>query len=147
MASADLASSQPRLQEVHKIRVGPPCASLKTVERPVAPIEHTVLLLTEVVDKNNAHRAAFAPVAKERTILPKVNRFKQILDRQTGLPPAAIKEDLDTHFTGILSLIRNFRNESGHPSGKIIDREQAFVLLELLPAYAKKMHQLMDFFR
>ena len=58
-----------------------------------------------------------------------------------------MKEDLDTNFSGILSIIRNFRNQSGHPSGKIIDREQAYILLQLFPPYCKKMYQLMDFIR
>jgi len=57
-----------------------------------------------------------------------------------------VKEDLDTNFSGILSIIRNFRNQSGHPSGKIIDREQAYILLQLFPPYCKKMYQLMDFY-
>ncbi|MFL6597469.1 MAG: hypothetical protein ACJ8KF_05835, partial [Chthoniobacterales bacterium] len=32
--------------------------------------------------------------------------------------------------------------QSGHPSGKIIDREQAYILLQLFPRYCKKMYQL-----
>jgi hypothetical protein len=61
--------------------------------------------------------------------------------------PAEIREDLDTHFAGILSVIRTFRNQSGHPTGKIIDREQTFVLLQLVIPYSKKLYQLMVFFK
>jgi len=34
-------------------------------------------------------------------------------------------------------------DQSGHPSGKIVDREQAYVLLQVFIPYGKEMHQLM----
>jgi hypothetical protein len=121
------------------------CVLSATVMLGVAT-EHTFLLLIEVIERNAEHADKFASVGKERTLLSKANRFRQTLDRNQGVLPREVKEDLDTNFAGILSIIRNFRNDSGHPSGKIIDREQAYVLLELFPAYARKMYQLMDFF-
>ena len=106
--------------------------------------EHTFELLLDVV-RQSSRAARFSSIAKERSLLPKVNKFKTLLD-QMDLPPN-IKEDLDTHFTGIISIIRTFRNQSGHPTGQIIDREQAYVLLNLFVPYGKKMYQLMDYFR
>jgi hypothetical protein len=85
-------------------------------------------------------------VASERTILQKVNKFKNILDQQVRQLPPDVKEDLDTQFAGILSIIRTFRNQSGHPTGKIVDREQAYVLLQLFIPYCKKMYQLMAYY-
>jgi hypothetical protein len=75
-----------------------------------------------------------------------LNKFKNKLDPQLKTMPSRIKEDLDTHFAGILSIIRNFRNQSGHPTGNIIDREQMYVLLNLFISYCKKMYQLMDYY-
>jgi hypothetical protein len=109
--------------------------------------EHTFLLLVETILQSKSHAATFAAVDKERTILQKVNKFKSILDQHTKGLPREILEDLDTRFSGILSIIRNFRNQSGHPSGKIIDREQAYVLLQLFIPYCRKMYQLQDHFR
>jgi hypothetical protein len=108
--------------------------------------EHTFLLLLERIDQNATHGPTFSSVNAQKTILQKVNKFKSILDQQMKGLPANIKEDIDTHFAGILSIIRNFRNQSGHPSGKILDREQAYVLLQLFIPYCKKMYQLMDHF-
>lgn len=105
--------------------------------------EHTFLLLVEKIDQSTAHAATFANVANERTILQKVNKFKNILDQQNRQLPPNVREDLDTQFAGILSIIRTFRNQSGHPTGKIVDREQTFVLLQLFIPYCKKMYQLM----
>ncbi len=108
--------------------------------------EHTFLLLIETIEKNATESAKFAAVSKERTILQKLNKFKNILDQQLKSLPSDIKEDLDTHFAGIMSIIRNFRNQSGHPSGHLIDREQAYILLQLFVPYCKKMYQLKAFY-
>jgi hypothetical protein len=106
--------------------------------------EHTFNLLLEAVAQSPTYAKSFASVAKEQAILNRVNRFKTILDHQKNTLPREIKEDLDTHFSGILSIIRTFRNQSGHPTGQIIDRDQAYVLLNLFIPYCRKMYQLMD---
>jgi hypothetical protein len=109
--------------------------------------EHTFNLLLETIDQNPAHQKTFSAVEKERMLLKRFNVFKKILDNKyASALPANIKEDLDTHVAAILAVIRNFRNESGHPSGKVIEREQAYVLLNLFPAYCKKVYQLREFF-
>jgi hypothetical protein len=109
--------------------------------------EHTFLLLLETIEKSSVHQPTFASVTKERTLLHRLNKFKHILDGQIKSLTPEIREDLDTNFAGILSIIRNFRNESGHPSGKIIDREQAYVLLQLFLPYCKKMYQLREHYK
>jgi hypothetical protein len=121
------------------------CVLSATVMLGVAT-EHVFMLLMEAIEKNPAHAATYAATSKERLLLPKINRFRQTLELHFGQLPREIKEDLDTHFLGILSVIRNYRNESGHPSGKIIDREQVYVLMELFPSYARKMQQLVEYF-
>jgi len=105
--------------------------------------EHTFVLLMETINGNPVHSQVFSAVNKERMILHKINKFREILGKRLGDLPPEIKEDLDTQFAGILAVIRNFRNESGHPTGKIIDREQMYVLLNLFVPYCRKMYQLM----
>ena len=108
--------------------------------------EHSFLLLLETIASNATHAATFANAQQEKTILQKVNKFKNILDQNLKALPSPIKEDLDTNFAGILSIIRNFRNQSGHPTGKIIDREQAYILLQLFIPYCKKIYQLIGYY-
>jgi len=108
--------------------------------------EHTFLLLLEKIENNSTHKPRYKTVFEQKTVLQKINKFKNILDQNLKSLSSDIKEDLDTNFAGILSVIRTFRNQSGHPTGKIIDREQAFVLLQLFIPYCKKLHQLMDYF-
>ena len=109
--------------------------------------EHTFLLLMEIIDLNLEHKPIATAVNKEKTILRKINKFKNKLEPQIRTLPPEIREDLDTCFSGILSVIRNYRNQSGHPTGKIINREQMYVLLNLFISYCKKMYQLMDHYR
>ena len=85
---------------------------------------------------------------KQRTILQKFRKFKAALDQHVMADLShEIKEDLDIDFAGVLSVIRTFRNESGHPSGNILGREQTYVLLQMFVPYCKKIYQLIDFFR
>lgn len=110
-------------------------------------VEHTFELLLEQLEAHTTHKTTFAPVFGERTLLRKFNKFRALIDSMARTLPADVKEDLDTHFAGILSVIRTYRNESGHPTGKIMDREQTFVLLQLFIPYCKKQYQLMQYFR
>jgi hypothetical protein len=122
------------------------CVLSSTVMIGVAT-EHSFLLLIEKIEKNSIHSATFKKVYNERGILRKINAFKKILDSNPSLLPSSVKEDLDTQFTSILAMIRNFRNESGHPSGKIVSREQCYILLQLFIPCCEKIYQMIDVFK
>lgn len=128
-------------EAMQAFRVG--CVLSSTVMLGVST-EHTFDLLRETINNNPTHAATYQDVNNQWGALRRVNKFKSILDTQMSTLPREIKEDLDTHFAGILSVVRNFRNQSGHPSGHIIDREQCYVLLQLFIPYGRKMYQLMD---
>jgi hypothetical protein len=110
-------------------------------------VEHSFELLIEHLENHQTHKVTFAPVFSERGLLRRFNRFRTIIDSKAQTLPGPIKEDLDTHFAGILSVMRTYRNESGHPTGKIIGREQTFVLLQLFIPYCKKQYQLLEHFK
>ncbi len=109
--------------------------------------EHTFTLLLESTQKNAPWKTIFSKTTEEKGALRKINKFKKILEGHIGTLPRELKEDLDTQFSGIISIIRNFRNESGHPTGKIVSREQVFVLLQLFIPYCKKLYALIEFFK
>ena len=110
-------------------------------------VENTFELMIEYFEGHSTHKTTLSAVFPERGLLRRFNKFRGLIDSLAkGLPPA-IKEDLDTHFAGILSVIRTYRNESGHPTGKVIDREQTFVLLQLFIPYSKKLYQLREHFK
>lgn len=109
--------------------------------------EHAFLSLLDVIEANPTHKSAFKNALAERMILRKFNAFRKTLDSQLTAMPREIQEGIDTQLSGILEIIRTFRNESGHPSGKIISREQCYVLLNLYVPYCKKIYQLMKHYK
>ena len=123
------------------------CMLASTVMLGVAS-EHSFLLLVETAETNPIYGQHFTTVSKERTILQKFRKFRAAFENnsQANLPND-IKEGLDVEFNGILFVIRTFRNESGHPSGKFLEREQTYVLLQMFIPYCKKIYQLIDFFK
>lgn len=109
--------------------------------------EHTFMLLLERIEASATHRTTFANVFAERTLLQKFNKFRNLLEPLVRALPAEVREDLDTHLSGILSVLRTFRNNAGHPTGLVPEREQTFVLLQLVIPYMKKQYQLMQVYR
>jgi hypothetical protein len=131
-------------EEVQAFKSG--CVLSSTIMIGVAT-EHSFLKLLETIDNNPTHSATFKKASDEKTILRKLNASKKILDQNQSSLPSRVKEDLDTQFMSIISMIRNFRNESGHPSEKIIDREQCYILLQLFIPCCEKIYQLIDMFK
>jgi hypothetical protein len=109
--------------------------------------EHSFLRLLDVIEANSIHQKTFQNVSRERGILRKLNKFKSILDQNQSILPSEVKEDLDTRFMTVISMIRTFRNEAGHPTGKIIDREQCYILLQLFIPCCEKIYQLINVFK
>lgn len=123
------------------------CMLASTVMLGVAS-EHSFHLLLEAAEANPQYGTRFASAGKQRSILQKFRKFKAALDQHVLSDlPSDLKEDLDTDFAGILSVIRTFRNESGHPTGKILGREQTYILLQLFIPYCKRIYRLIDFFK
>jgi hypothetical protein len=120
------------------------CLLSSTVMLGVAT-EHT---FNRVIEAANGSPQAkdFVPINKERSMLGRVDRFRRIMEQNKASLPFAISEDMDTHFSGIQSIIRTFRNQSGHPTGQIVEREQVYILLNLFVPYCRKMYQLIEHF-
>ena len=51
------------------------------------------------------------------------------------------------HPTAVLQLIRLIRNDAGHPTGRQIDREDAFNHLAIYARANKRLYALMRFFK
>lgn len=109
-------------------------------------LEYTLDSLYGVIEKNSKYSAHFENVSRETTLLKRFNKFKHKLTEIKKNLPSSLREDLDTNLDMIVSLIRNYRNESGHPSGKVLSREQCYVNLQLFIPCCKRIYELRDFF-
>jgi hypothetical protein len=110
-------------------------------------LEYSLDNLYNVINGNEAQSAHFQSVSKEQTFLRRFNKFKQKLNEKKPDLPKELKDDLDTNLDMIVSLIRNYRNESGHPNGNVISREQCYVNLQLFIPCCKKIYDLMTYYR
>lgn len=109
-------------------------------------IENALEYLYDSINANGKYKDHFKNVREERSLLSRFTKFKHKLTEINKDLPPEIKSDLETNLDMIVSIIRNYRNESGHPSGKIISREQCFVNLQLFIPCCKKIYELKKFF-
>jgi hypothetical protein len=67
------------------------------------------------------------------------------LRQQPSTPlPAELDALITQHLHGIADLTRQTRNSAGHPTGKRIERDEAFALLLLFPTYCQTVSRLME---
>lgn len=74
----------------------------------------------------------------------KFDEVKKELISNKSQYPRNISENLETHLDTIFQVIRVTRNEVGHPTGKILNRNEVFVRLQLFVEYTKIVYQLID---
>ena len=104
--------------------------------------EHRFDLLATSAASSMTHARSFEPVLRERLVLRRIAAFHKKLAPIAHTFPAEVREDLETHFTTIQAVIRASRNEAGHPTGKLPDREATYVHLQLFAPYGRKLWQL-----
>jgi hypothetical protein len=113
--------------------------------------EKAVLLLIDTCKNaisDSTVQADFVRKTDTLSIKRKHDEFQNIL-RTRIFPtlPSNIKENLDNYLTGLFSIIRSHRNDAGHPSGNVIQREQLYSLLVLFPSYLEKVYSLIEWLK
>lgn len=110
--------------------------------------EKAILLLIDACENaigNPTDRATFVKKTNTISIKRKHDEFKSILDSKiVPALPREIKENLDNYLTGIFSIIRSHRNDAGHPSGNVVQREHLYAYLTTFPEYLKKVYSLIN---
>jgi hypothetical protein len=56
--------------------------------------------------------------------------------------PGALTDDLDGQMVGVFHLIRQYRNEAGHPTGTAVERMAAFRNLTLFAYFCKRIEEI-----
>jgi len=108
--------------------------------------EHTFDLIVDAALGNPKFEQLGRASMRDRQMLQRIEKFKKALESHRKEMPQDVKEAVETNVLGIMEVIRSFRNDSGHPSGRILEREQAHTLLLLFPRYCRKMYQLIGYF-
>jgi len=109
-------------------------------------LEYSLQNLFESIEKNHRYNERFLKISEQPFVGSKFKVFRTRLNEIKKDLPKEILEELETNLDFIVALIRNYRNESGHPSKKVLSREQCYVNLQLFIPCCKKIYELMNFF-
>jgi hypothetical protein len=111
--------------------------------------EQAFLLLLDTFTNAIADPSTKSSFEKLQDMFQIKPKFDQLKNKLMGIKetlPKKLKEDLESQFDGIFNLIRVTRNDAGHPTGRKIERDVAFVNLRLFIIYCKKTYELIDYF-
>ena len=86
----------------------------------------------------------FKKDTQNRQISRQWEELMKVLKPSVSQLPSGVVEDIDVFLNGVFHIIRRYRNQSGHPSGKKIRREVAFANLQLLPSYVSHINNLIE---
>jgi len=109
--------------------------------------EQAILLLIEnygnAIGNPNSRQTFEANVQKASSIFRKYDIFEKHFSAHKGLMPQSLTENVDTLLRGIFDLIRNSRNDAGHPaSGTPTSRDIVYSHLRLFTPYYKRISEL-----
>ncbi|HUY89557.1 MAG TPA: hypothetical protein VMV10_12555 [Pirellulales bacterium] len=122
------------------------CVLASTIILGVAA-EHTFMLVARAAEQNAAYGAFFERVEKKQWIAGKLEEFKKAMEHKMGpYIDVETSDGMEAMFNNVQEVLRDFRNKCGHPTGKILSRDMAFVLLQLFIPYSKKAYELKAFF-
>ncbi len=110
--------------------------------------EKAFLLLIDACENaisNPKDKDDFAKKTDTISIKRKHDEFQNLLRTKIiSALPYDIKDNLDNYLAGLFSNIRNHRNDAGHPTGKVIQREHLYSYLVVFPSYLEKVYSLID---
>ena len=113
--------------------------------------EQSILLLFE----STANSIADSPtktrfeseMGKAQSIFRKYEVFDKRFASIRSLIPKPLTENIDSLLRGVFDLIRNSRNDAGHPaSGTLVDRDVVFSHLRLFIPYCQRIYALIGWF-
>ena len=86
----------------------------------------------------------------QRTQGQMINRrydaFKRRVDSIKGQLPPAIRDRLEINLVSIFNLIRYTRNDAGHPTQIVVERDESFANLQVFGRYCEYTYTLINYF-
>ena len=78
--------------------------------------------------------------APKRSYNAKFEDFRQKLRSRTDSMPEELTTKLDLTMNSVGELLRVYRNNAGHPTGKVASRHECFTFLHMFVQYAKRLY-------
>ncbi len=89
------------------------------------------------------HKSLNDPRAQIRTIF---DDFRAAFESNKKPIPHRLKDGIETDFLAVFTLLRIYRNDAGHPTNMVIDREDVSTRLRMLPRYLERLYALKNYF-
>ena len=127
-------------ESLHTFRIS--CLLSSTVTLGCAS-EKALLLLLEAYTKalEPIRAAKFLKVTEGKMIRQQFDVFqKRLDDHLKGKLDRDLQADLETRLMGVFSMIREGRNDAGHPTGLVPEREVCYSYLTVFPSYLRKVY-------
>lgn len=78
--------------------------------------------------------------------ITKFVEFRKRVEPLKSSIPDELSDGMSLTLDSVLDLLRIYRNEAGHPTGKQVTREDAFINLQMFARYLQKLYALKAFF-
>jgi hypothetical protein len=113
--------------------------------------EQAVLLLFESYGNSisdQATRSAFeSSIQKTQSIFRKFEQFERKFALVKTRMPRTLTDNVDSQLRGVFDLIRNSRNDAGHPAIQAsVTRDAVYSHLRLFTPYCERIYGLIDWF-
>lgn len=82
----------------------------------------------------------------KQNFIAKFSEFRKRIEPCKPKLPPEFSDNMALMLDSVCDLIRVYRNESGHPTGKIVDKGDAFITLQMFAIYLQKIFGLRRFF-
>ncbi len=122
------------------------CLLSSTIALGCASEKALLLLIAAYADSlPDRSQERFRKDTEGRMIKRQFDEFRKMLDSELrGRLPYDLADGLDVELNAIFDFIRNQRNDAGHPTGKMIERERAYANLVVFPVYLRKVYRLIE---
>ena len=134
-------------ESLHTFRIG--CLLSSTIALGCSSEKALLLLIGVYADALPvARQKKFRQNTENKVIKRQFDEFSKMLDSHLkALLPGELTEDLDVALSAIFAMLRTHRNEAGHPTGKMPDREQCHASIIVFPTYIRKVYGLIDWLK
>lgn len=96
---------------------------------------------------SNGQRQRFLKIIDARSnYIAKFVEFRKRVEPLKQSIPGDLSDGMSLTLDSVLDLLRIYRNEAGHPTGKQVTREDAFINLQMFARYLQKLYDLKAFF-
>jgi hypothetical protein len=78
--------------------------------------------------------------SKKQNYVAKFEAFRRRMESKRSTLPDELADGMDLMMNAVADLLRVYRNGSGHPTGRSLDREDCFIHLRMFARYVRKLY-------